>query len=208
MIILSKTKVFSTICVFWQANQSVMCQSSTWLLMPSSIIKELSETYRLVVTPRDKCWIHEIPSFDFRWGSPPIRLIYLCWSSAKSPHSIQLFCACTSEPASRFLKSYFHCTCHFWIFGVAYFNDKSKSNLDSFQWQFFFCRCNIFFGLVIAQITLCGVNRDIAFNRCNEDAQHAVVAVLSSKETPPLLVRKSWLIALEIERPDHHVRER
>ena len=145
--------------------------------------------------------------FSMRFTSNTLNLFVLKFGKIP-PFNTQLFCACTSEPASRFLKSYFHCTCHFWIFEVAYFNDKSKSNLDSFQWQFFFCRCNIFFGLVIAQITLCGVNRDIAFNRCNEDAQHAVVAVLSSKETPPLLVRKSWLIALEIERPDHHVRER
>ena len=39
----------------------------------------------------------------------------------------------------------------------------------------FFWRCHSF-GLVMAQITLCGVNRDIAFNRCKEekeeDAQH------------------------------------
>ena len=145
MIILSKTKVFSTICVFWQANQSVMCQSSTWLLMPSSIIKELSETYRLVVTPRDKCWIHEIPSFDFRWGSPPIRLIYLCWSSAKSPHSIQLFCACTSEPASRFLKSYFHCTCHFWIWGGSIFQWQIEVKFGQFPMTIFLLSVQHFF---------------------------------------------------------------
>ena len=46
----------------------------------------------------------------------------------------------------------------------------------------FFWRCHSF-GLVMAQITLCGVNRDIAFNRCKEekeeDAQHddAVAAI-------------------------------
>ena len=43
---------FFPMCVFWQANQSLMCQRiksrPAWL---PSIIKELSETYRLVVTP-------------------------------------------------------------------------------------------------------------------------------------------------------------
>ena len=72
---------YFSMCVLWQANQSLMCQFSSWL---PSIIKELSETN--IVTPVTNAEF--MRSFDFRWSSPPLRLIYLYWGLAITLNSL------------------------------------------------------------------------------------------------------------------------